>query len=202
MNNHLVYCVAAPDERTYEAARAANDRFWKGHSNTRVRDQYPCTGWTMDELVGSQWVNIYTGGMETISHITIDRWDKAQLIPLSDVKRGDFGLGLWHGDRYVIDHWVRYDVLTPEEQLTWKVRRVMCCQQQVDRANEDYQRHRKGPANANSKKHWLRHERQTLKQALDDLQAFCSQHGFAPGTEYVNAGINQSAEPVQMRLFI
>lgn len=192
--SELVYCVAAPDERTYEAASAAYDRFWKGRNNLFVRSSYPSTGWTMDELVGSQWVSIHCGDVRMVTRVSSE--------PNLIAERKVLGLGHWWMGRFVIENYIRHDVLTPAEQLTWAVWRATCCQKEVDRANDNYQRLRNDPLNANSKKYWLREQRKELQQALDELQAFCEQHGFAPGAEYVNAGINQSAEPVQMRLFI
>lgn len=194
--NNLVYCFARNDERTHPDAAAAYAR-WERLRPTDVRSQYPCTGWTIKELVGSQWVSVHTGAMKTIKNNPYDRNGHEYLLAADDYAY--LGIGIWHEGRYIIEHSIRYDVLTPAEQLTWVAWRVTYCRKEVTSANEDYQRHRT-TSEGHNKQYWLVHRKSELERAQAALNEFCAVFGFARGEEY--AVLQPTAEPVQMRLFI
>ncbi len=80
--------------------------------------------WTMDQLIGSVWVNLYTGRIETIIGLYCNRFGQPQ--PgwnwmYSDVYIYINGPGVWL-ETYIVDHWMRFDTMEPTLQELWKDR--------------------------------------------------------------------------------
>ena len=94
-----------------------------------MRDDYPALPWTMEELVGSDWRNVYTGGRERVLRIGHDRWKRPCLVtdfhdyePEQEVV---LSLGLWWTDeRYVIENEIRVDTLPPETEMEYALRQL------------------------------------------------------------------------------
>jgi hypothetical protein len=198
MNDSMVYSFASPEQRTHEAADAAYRYWWnvynKQHGHLKCRDQYPASGWTMEELIGSEWINLHTRTIIRVEGIEVDRWGHTVFTGHTR--------GLWWTNRYVVDHDIRWDVLTPDEQFTWYVARLAYCDKQLISAEKDYQQHKDDAWNVASKLRDFKRAQQELNQAADGLQAFARLHRFAVSTEHLNAGlVSIDDKPVQMRLF-
>jgi hypothetical protein len=70
-------------------------------------EQYPALPWSLEALEGTEWINVHTFRIVTIG-------DPSKAV-------GGYGqLGYRHGDRFVIEHWVRWDVLPPAIQHRWR----------------------------------------------------------------------------------
>lgn len=67
---------------------------------------YSALPWALADLPGTEWLAVFTFRRITLSTPDkgYDRYDQ---------------LGSWHGARFVIEHWVRWDVLPPYAQLRW-----------------------------------------------------------------------------------
>jgi len=163
-----VSCLAK--DRKAEATR------WEVGTNARLK--YPCSPWTMQELVGSQWRARYTGDLAIIRGMGVDRSGHPQLYYGDKPHWDDWGrtLGLWSwpGERrYVVDSYVRVDHLTPEQQLEWMLVEIAEC------------------ANSAWKKPF---------HLIDPMRDFAAANGITVTPEMLNIGFRQSAEPVQMML--
>lgn len=86
------------------------------------RDKYPALPWSMEELVGSDWRNIYICKRERALRIGYDHWKRPCLVS-SDHDPGQrevvLSLGLWWNERYVLEHEVRVDTLPPEIEMQY-----------------------------------------------------------------------------------
>lgn len=110
-----------------------------------LRDSFPALPWSMEELVGSEWRNLYTGSRSTIIHVGKDRWGQSVLVeddrvlPVPPDGEVVLSLGLWwktadgpacastHADRremYVVENEIRVDVLPPDLQFVYALRDV------------------------------------------------------------------------------
>lgn len=89
------------------------------------RKTYPMLPWTMEQLVGSAWRNVHIGSLVQVVAIQDDHWDNPGLVYKSEHSWGEltWTLGLWvdafNGGRYVIEHWIRVDLLSVEDQVRW-----------------------------------------------------------------------------------
>lgn len=118
-----------------QTAYEAHDRAWRTRDQRResplsIRDEYAALPWAMEQLVGSTWVNLHTRTCARVLTLHVNTWGRRE--PVFD---GPFGLhddfihctingpGFWATqDRYVIEHWIRYDTLPPAVQANWKLR--------------------------------------------------------------------------------
>ena len=89
------------------------------------RDEAPPLPWTMDSLVGSTWVNLWSGARHTVVAIVCER--SGLPIPCwSQDGEGVYaylhGPGIWWSNRYVIDNWLRLDTLQLALQEIWNAK--------------------------------------------------------------------------------
>jgi hypothetical protein len=161
-----------------------------GNKFLEARDTALALPWTLDQLAGTRWINIYTGREEAIGPICIDRWGQAvapyandPFARIADDPRSQYlnTLGLWWSDRYVIEHWLRCDHWRPEQRLVWFGAELA---------------HIRG--NANDPEWQKKHER----EALAKQQRFADQYGLVLTTEQINAGRGQrkDGKPEQLSL--
>lgn len=77
-------------------------------SRTRLTDTlaYPALPWQIEDLPGTEWMAVFT-----FRRLIVGALEKAV---------DNYGrLGYWHGERFVIEYWIRWDVLPPEAQTQW-----------------------------------------------------------------------------------
>ncbi len=100
-----------------------------------LRDSYPALPWSMEELVGSEWRNLYTGSRSTIIRVGTDRWERSVLVeddrvlPVPPDGEVVLSLGLWWKtadgrEMYVVENEIRVDVLPPDLQFVYALRDV------------------------------------------------------------------------------
>jgi len=179
------FCPPAEANEMYQRASLL-----PGHRfNFESRDTAPALPWTIDQLPGSRWVNIYTGRETAIGPIGIDRWGQA-VAPYANESFASLPgaqyintLGLWWSDRYVIEHWIRCDHWEPAQRLVWFGAEL----QDIRRSSSgDPERHKK-----------------LERAALAKQQRFADQHGLVLTTEQINAGRGQrkDGKPEQLSMF-
>jgi hypothetical protein len=75
----------------------------------------------MNQLVGTSWRNIHCGSLVRVEPVEHDTWNHPVLPILSEHSCGElmWVLGLWAEERYVVEDWVRVDLLSQQEQVRW-----------------------------------------------------------------------------------
>jgi len=147
------------------------------------REHYPILPWTMDELPGTTWRNPYTAGSVTIHEIRENRAGKPGPDPDPWIN-AMFAIGLWWGDRFVIDCWVRVDHLSIETQMEWHLALVIYCAGEVGKARrslEDKKNARADSchgANVNLRKRDLERTQEQHADAARKAREFATSHGL------------------------
>jgi ribosome modulation factor len=165
-----------------------------GNKFLEARDIAPALPWTLDQLAGTRWINIFTGQEEAIGPICIDRWGQA-VAPRADdpfactaddpFRRYINALGLWWNDRYVVEHWIRSDIWEPAQRLVWfSTELAHIRSSSISIGDPERQKKRE-------------------REALAKQQQFADQHGLVLTTEQINAGRGQrrDGKPEQLSLF-
>jgi len=81
---------------------------------------YAVLPFMLHDLPGTQWRNVHTCGQRVVSTLGNNCWDRMG----PDPGLAGFSIGLWRGIRFCIEHWVRSDDLSPEEQVNWALEYV------------------------------------------------------------------------------
>jgi hypothetical protein len=87
-------------------------------------DSYPALPWCLEELPGTEWIAVFTFRIITIGtpDKAYDRYDR---------------LGTWHGKRFIVAHWVRWDVLSCHAQQCWQQAHVAALHQRITTLQAD-----------------------------------------------------------------
>jgi hypothetical protein len=157
--------------------------------------------WTMFDLLGTTWANIWTCAWDTIGSIVADRWGnpvpafERPVFPGGPHHRHlpTFCIGNWYDEHYSIDYWVRIDTLTPAEQLVWHAGRVANLRdhiaQERDSAieiKENWDRTSLPATNYRMKVEAVKGYQEQLSLALQALHAFAKQHGLDVEPDHIN----------------
>lgn len=162
-------------------------------SNVRDRDTYPALPWTVEELVGTQWVNVYT--CDTVNIEAVDT-------PKPTISEGYNRIGFMQNGRLIVEHWVRWDVLPPHAQYAWYLARLARLQKDIAEQRETLNRPYMDGADRTYRKGWIKRMETRLTELMADVSAFATQHGFAfDGAAVSNAVTVQQSKPAQLELF-
>jgi hypothetical protein len=113
---------------TTPATAAGTLAAWHAASAARFADLQPLP-WALEDLAGSTWRQVHTGWLAE-AHPERDEAGLPVLAWSAALYRGD-SMGCWHktpcdpwpavehAGRYVVERWVRVDLLRPELRLTW-----------------------------------------------------------------------------------
>ncbi|MBA2681112.1 MAG: hypothetical protein H0U76_22280 [Ktedonobacteraceae bacterium] len=182
----LVYSPFVTDERLTPDCAAAlyrevcTKQCWP-------RKTYPMLPWPMERLIGIIWRNVHTGSPTKVVAIQRDRWDNPTLCIQSHFAWGTavpWTLGLWTSEcrdgRYVIEHWVRVDQLSAEDQLPWFHLRCDWIKAQImEHSQQQAECSRIGDkVNKRLREQDLTRDRRELAYAATQLQDFAQQAGL------------------------
>lgn len=160
------------------------------------RKTYPALPWAMEQLVGTTWRNIHCGDLTQVMAIQQDRWNNPVLAYKSEHSWGEprWQLGLFwpdefDGGRYVVEDWVRVDLLPAEDQLRWFEFHLGRINAQIAL---DVQRLAEcAPGGDRVKRQWriedLARDRREAAAAEKLLRSFASSAGLQISAEIVNA---------------
>lgn len=113
--------IAAEDRKDFVSRYRGEIRLPR--TELTSRDLYPSLPWMMADLPGTIWRNAYTHCAVTIREIRANREGKPGPDP-DEWINALFEIGLWWGDRFVIDRWMRVDHLSIEAQMDWYLAEV------------------------------------------------------------------------------
>lgn len=165
-----------------------------------MRDDYLELPWPLEEMTGTDWRNIWTGGLFHVEAVTADEHpifncDRGRLkmyggrsLYLDDKAWGSY-LGLWWKDRFVIDYTARVDHLPPELRLKWMYVELV-------HFREELNKQRKVLADLTSSKRWSKRYRQGLidraqanaKQVLAQIEHLAAEHSLTVVDDVLNLG--------------
>jgi hypothetical protein len=157
------------------------------------REDYPRLPWTMREVVGSRWCNVYTGAETAVLELVES--DHAE--PLLKHRKGFgsdvLGLGLWYGDRCVVDNWVRIDHLPPTTRLGFFEMEIARLRDKLARAERSLSGLSPGDSCYAQNKNLHEQEIESLNDDVGDaigrMTAYANRHNLSLGLERINAGI-------------
>jgi hypothetical protein len=171
------------------------------------RRECPPLPWTMRELVGSGWCNVYTGGYARVLALVEDCSGEPLLQNCEGVGWNHIGLGLWWKDRYVVENWARVDHLPPGVRLAWfaeelEHRRRDESQRRQALAHLDDNSSRVScyRANRNAALRAVRQAQEEVERTVREMCAYAQEHSLEVTTELLNAGTEHQTGPAQMRL--
>ena len=132
---NLIVHSPFPAGCTLEDARAIAKAKPVMSGTLHLRDSYPALPWSMEELVGSEWRNLYTSSLSRIVRVGKDRWGQSVLVeddrilPVPPDGEVVLSLGLWwktadQREIYVVENEIRVDVLPPDSQMAYALRDV------------------------------------------------------------------------------
>lgn len=132
---NLIVHSPFPAGCTLEDARAIAKAKPIMSGTLHLRDSFPALPWSMEELVGSEWRNLYTGSLSRIVRIGKDRWGQSVLVeddrilPVPPYGKVVLSLGLWwktagRREIYVVENEIRVDVLPPDLQMAYALRDI------------------------------------------------------------------------------
>jgi hypothetical protein len=116
MNIQSPHPAVSPDPAEARARTA-------GHRCFATLEAWPALPWLVEELVGTQWINLHTCEVVTIEAVT-----KAK--PGIDEGYNRIGF-VYENRRLIVEHWVRWDVLPPEAQLAWYCAKLRYLQKDI-----------------------------------------------------------------------
>ena len=146
--------------------------------------------WTMEELPGTTWRNAYTFAAETVKELNTDNFGKTGPDP-AETSGIMFSIGLWRGEQFCIEHWVRVDHLPARVQQAWAAARVGYCRQEVRTAQQDYADAKAGTKHYSSPTYQKRHlqwKEKDLAQARQELAELTQRLGLTLALDIRNVG--------------
>jgi len=187
------YTASTPEDvaRQVEERRARERASF--HAGRRPQSQYILLPWTMEELPGTTWRNAYTFAPETVKELNTDNFGKTGPDP-AKTSGIMFSLGLWRGDRFIVEHWVRVDHLPAKVQQAWAAARVGYCRQEVRTAQQDYADAKAGTKHYSSPTYQKRHlqwKEKDLAQARQELAELTQRLGLTLALDIRNVGATQ-----------
>jgi hypothetical protein len=173
-------------EATYDQCHAANR--WDG-------DNYLPLPWTMQDLVGANWRNVHTGSLAMASPLQRNPAGELQLT--TQLPGGyPWPLGHWYSHLYVVEHWLRVDHLSLEEQLVWFGFRVGWLREKIVWEKQQLTtlpHTTQGPVRAKMKERL--YEEQCLLDAESQMQLFAQHHHLSIPPEI----LDYKVEPYEQR---
>jgi len=101
-----------------------------------------------------------------------------------------FSIGLWRGERFCIEHWVRVDLLPAEEQIAWAKERVAICRAELHTAEIKLKKVRERGRSITFTKYQVQSQKEKLEEARQELRALCEEMGLGLRTsDVLNVGI-------------
>ncbi|HEU5382792.1 MAG TPA: methyltransferase, partial [Ktedonobacteraceae bacterium] len=176
-------------------------------NSPQSRECYPTLPWSMEDLVGSTWRNIYTGEIQTVHHLGMNRFGKPVLCTAPANPPVPFGqnleiIGFWSGDCYLIEHWVRVDHTSEEAQLCWFGVELAWVSRQVIFCEDKTTEYRWDTTNRNLQKRAKKEYQLQLQKAELRLREFADRHCLSIPLEVLNSGrIGSESAPAQMVMF-
>jgi hypothetical protein len=149
----------------------------------------------MEGLVGTAWRNIHCGTPARVEALKQDRWGNPVLLYRCDHTWGSltWGLGLWSheraGGRYVIENWVRVDLLPVEDQLPWFGFYLAWQHAQIGKDTERLEEstRKRDSINRSARLADLARDQREAAAAEQQLRAFAESAGLPVSAELINA---------------
>lgn len=177
------------------------------HTKLTSRDLFPPLPWTMGELPGTRWRNVHTLASVTIGEIRENRHGHLGPDP-DEWINAMFSIGLWWGGRFIIEHWVRADLLSTAEQMEWHLARVKYCIGKLYHATQSAEawrtksrRNSTYHANLRIQEHEVQRAASGKSRAIAMAQAFASQHSLTCSVSTLNRLTIQATQTAQLALF-
>lgn len=105
-----------------------------------ARNNYRTLPWSLEDLSGTTWCNVYTGEHKHIVQIIINRQNKK--IPVAEEDRAERSfytpIGFWAENRFYIEDWVRVDHLPPSVQLAWLLVEIDYLNQRINSSDMQF----------------------------------------------------------------
>lgn len=169
-----------------ERQRAIYQRLFRERNELRS-DEYPVLPWTMADLPGTSWRNVHTAHLVVVQEIGENGFGRMG----PDPGEGSlFSIGLWRGDRFCIEHWVRVDHLPPAEQIAWARKRVEVEKRNLLRRQGELREAKAGATGRSLtfSKCLSRSAEASLNAAREELTHLCGHLGVMLETHILNVG--------------
>lgn len=187
---------------TAQTVQEAAQQLQEQHRRVRARDevprqQYPALPWQMEDLPGTTWRNVYTASIHTVQRLDENRFGKIGPDP-DKWTNSMFEIGLWVGDRFCIDHWVRVDHLSPKVQVDWARERVAYCRQRLARQYESLERVKQGKSggSVSYRKQVITRHKKYVDQARRELQDIAAQLHVPLTVNILNIGVQPGQQMI------
>jgi len=152
--------------------------------------------WTMDELPGTTWRNVWTHTSETVEAIKENRY--GVLGPDPDIWiNAMFSLGLWRKDQFCIEHWVRVDHLSALVQVAWASEQVASCRRDLLQAQQHADEVARGVRTGSSptyQKFRIEMEQRQLDEAQLQLSELAASLGVVLSVDVRNVGAQRNEQ--------
>lgn len=197
--------IAAEDHRDFVCRRRGEPR--PPRTKFTSRDLYPPLPWVMADLPGTTWRNVYVRRATTIKGIRANRCGELGPDP-DECINAMFEIGLWWGDRFVIDHWVRVDHLNIEAQMDWHLAEVARNISEHHRAVQALQKKRKERrgryscygANLRIRQADVERAETRRETTIRLARAFADKHGIVFTTDTMNQIVVRQDQTAQLAL--
>jgi hypothetical protein len=171
----------------------------RGHGRRKEdpREQYKQLPWKSDELIGTEWANIWTGGTDTVAKIAVQdpvhRPDERPSLITHALGSYQFTLGFWCYDQYTIDYSSRIDHLSPQSRLNWMLlsllyTREKISQYQTEISRMDPVRTSCYTTNLNMKTRSLGWAQKDEARILESIQKQATKHNLQLNLDLLNVG--------------
>ncbi len=191
--------------RTLEHHRAQSQGKPTRTREEEIQDLVPLP-WQAEDLIGTTWVNVWTGHINTVIayEVPAPKWrpDEGKALIFDSPFNGDSfkdTLGFWMYDRYIIEHWLRYDHLTPQGKLEWMCLGISHIQDKINQTKTTiagYHPDRTScyAANMRYATESLSRLRVEKTKALDRTRRHADKHGLDVPMGLINAGVKEGGQ--------
>lgn len=186
MNIHSPHPAYSPDPAEARA-RATKLRCFA------TLEAWPALPWTVEELVGTQWVNVHACEVVTIEEVTSAK---------PRVDEGYNRIGFVHRGNLIVEHWVRWDVLSSPAQLAWYCERLIRLQKDIAYKRDKLTQKEMDGGERSYRKWDLKRTEQRLVDTTEEVRHFALAHGlpFEIATLTNQVALSRKA-PAQLTLF-
>jgi len=197
------YTAKTPEEahRQHEQI-IERERACRRNNLYRPQHEYTLLPWSMEEMPGTTWRNVYTANVHTVERIAKNRFNKPGPDPDEYINEM-FEPGLWRLDAdetewYCVEHWIRVDHLTPEIQVDWACARVAYRQQELAQQRQTLGRVKRGEEGGSVSylKKVIAWHQEYVEQARLELQDLAARLKVPLTTNILNVGIQAGEQMV------
>ena len=144
--------------------------WWTTDRQEEPYTPFPTLSLTIGNLLNTQWLNVHIGNIHNITEFKTHNERLYPATPISEDSTITNIFGVWYADHFTIPNSIRYDNLTPSQQLSWLLTKVIYITKQLDKALNK--------ADQKKKAHSSDIDRLTynLKTEIDRINSFAQTH--------------------------